>query len=359
MSIPPILATEYVSDRIGVCCRVLVDSKGRAFRLQYDPWSLRGKRPLLGEIWRGRVITKDPGLGGCIVDIGLNNHVFLQTKKAIPSDGSKVDIRIKSEAWHEKSAVAVLENSTFNENQAQHIGLLQKADDSSFYDGVTVIETVNDINAWDVTEAALERAVERHLPLQGGGSISVEPTRALIAVDIDAGGRENKGDRSRFALDTNKLAAEEIAYQLSLSSLGGIVAIDFLKMKSTQQNECITKELEKNLATLLRRKTQFAKMSPFGVLELSIAHRCSPVSYLHSMQTTAEYAALIAIKALEREAFNDRGAKFKVSVSPEAYRWLEGKCIEWKIPLANRIGHRFEFEEETSIQTAEYKIGKN
>ncbi len=359
MSIPPIQATEYVSDRIGVCCRVLVDSNGRAFRLLYDPWSLRGKRPLLGEIWRGRVITKDPGLGGCIVDIGLNDHVFLQTRKVIPSDGSKVDIRIKSEAWNDKSAVAVLENSTFKENQARDIGLLQKADDSTFYDGVAVIETVNDIHAWDVAEVALERALERHFPLQGGGRIFVEPTRALIAVDIDAGGRINSGDRSRFALDTNKLAAEELAYQLSLSSLGGIVAIDFLKMKTFQQNEYIAKELEKNLAALLRRKTQFAKMSPFGVLELSIARRCSPVSYLHSLQTTAEYAALKAIEALEREALSDRGAKFKVSVSPETHSWLAGKYIEWKIPLVNRIGHRFEFEQDTSIQTTEYKIGKN
>lgn len=358
-SLPRISAIEYVSDRVGLNCRVLVDAEQRAFRIQYDPWSLRGKRALLGEVWRGRVVSKDPGLGGCFVDIGLENIVFLQTKKAPPSDGSIVNLKIKTEAWLDKSAIAVLDNTTFNEFSTTEKGLLQTNTGSSFYDGVDVIDTIADRAAWDVIDEALERAAATSFALDGGGSIHVEPTRALVAVDIDAGGRLNKGDRSHFAFNLNKLAAKDIAFQISLSSIGGIVAVDFLKMKSPQENEKIIAEFQKHLELLLRRKNQFAKVSPFGVSELSIARRSSPITYLKSLICIEEKAALSALSALEREALSDRGASFKICVSQECYSWLKGEHIEWKSALRDRIGQRFEFLSDNTFSVDDFRIGKN
>ncbi len=81
-------------------------------------------------------------------------------------------------------------------------------------------------------DAVIEDALSRTAPIPGGGVLTIEPTAALVAIDVDAGGRGGSGDPERFALDLNIAAAQEAARQMRLRNLGGIIAIDFVSMRA-------------------------------------------------------------------------------------------------------------------------------
>lgn len=349
--------TEYLADNVGLTSRVLVDDDGRFIRLHLDPWSTRNKRAELGQLWRGRVVSKVAGGGGCLVDIGLSDPTFLQTKKHTPPIGSLVTLKIKSEARFEKSAVSVLDNTKISAKDAIEIGRLKSNQPDTFLNGVEVIETIEGRDAFLLCEEARELALATSFSLQGGGKVHIEPTRALVAIDVDAGARISKGDRSNFAFQTNCIAIKKIASQISLSSLAGLVAIDFLKMGSHDLDAKMQNILEDELAKMLGRRSQIAKMSPFGVMEASIAHTYSPISFVWNELGHMQHASLSFLRDLELEARLNRGHVFKAKVSRHIESWLNETTIDWKIALEDRIGRRFNIIGDDSLADDDYKIG--
>ncbi len=350
--------TEYVSDCIGLRIRVLADSQGRLLRLHLDPWSTRNKRLELGQIWRGRVLNKEPGARGCLVDIGLKQPTFLQINKTAPPNGALVDVKIKSEARFEKSAVSVLDNRANNiKLQSSDIGFLAQPTEDPFYTSVDVLETVEGNEAADIALEAIDAALETKFNLSGGGCIYVEPTRAIIAVDVDAGNRINKGNRSKFAMEINLLAAEAIANKLSLSCLAGLVVIDFLKMTSKEHAIEIQSAFEQALSKYLGRKSQIARFSQFGILEANIAHTFSPISHIVASLQKGEWDALRFLRELEHQAIASRGAFFLCDVSKPIYEWLQATTINWSERMVDRIGKRFEIVESATLKNSDFNIG--
>ncbi len=348
-------AHEHICDSIGMVRRVLVDDMGRPFRMCIDV-SSQSERMKQGQIWRVRVTSRDPGQKGCFVDAGIGGQAYLQTKKSVPANGAIVEVLVKSEERFEKKPVVVLENASSKLNPEIQLGKLTEPAADLFYGGVELIGSSADNESKQIVAEAFDQVVAESVALHGGGTVHFEQTRALVAIDVDAGGRISRGDRSRFSFGANLEACDTIARQLSLTSIGGIVAIDFLKMSRSDDNRKIEETIKEKLALYLGRQSQFAKMSPFGVLEASIAHTRSPISFLWESLGRMEQSALLLLRDIESHGRSNTGSMLKITLSQELYEWLDHSPFEWRLALSDRIGPRFKFDIIESADQTSFEI---
>jgi ribonuclease E len=117
-------------------------------------------------------------------------------------------------------------------------------------------------------EKQIETIYERKVPLKSGGSIAIDPAEALVAVDVNSGRATQGRGMEDTAFRTNLEASEEIARQLRLRDLGGLVVIDFIDMYERKHNQ----EVERSLRNALKRdkaRMEVGRISRFGLLELS------------------------------------------------------------------------------------------
>jgi ribonuclease E len=117
-------------------------------------------------------------------------------------------------------------------------------------------------------EEQLERLYDNQVPLKSGGSIVINATEALVAIDVNSGRCISPKDIELTAFKTNLEAAEEVARQLRLRDLGGLIVIDFIDMKDRKHR----KDVEKELKTALKKekaRVTVGQISKFGLLELS------------------------------------------------------------------------------------------
>ncbi len=117
-------------------------------------------------------------------------------------------------------------------------------------------------------KAGLERARDKRVWLKSGSYIIIEQTEALVSIDVNSGKNEGKGLREDVILRINEEAAEDIARQLRLRNLSGIIIIDFINMKTRENNEKLIRSLKKALKTL-ETKAVFMDMTKLGLVELT------------------------------------------------------------------------------------------
>ncbi|MBW2056955.1 MAG: Rne/Rng family ribonuclease [Deltaproteobacteria bacterium] len=126
-------------------------------------------------------------------------------------------------------------------------------------------------------EEQIEAIYARKVPLKSGGSICIDPTEALVSIDVNSGRLGKSKSIEQTALNTNLEAAEEIARQLRLRDLGGLIVIDFIDMKDRKHNlaveRCLRNALKKDKA-----KTDVSKISKFGLLEMSRQRLKTPLA---------------------------------------------------------------------------------
>ena len=163
-------------------------------------------------------------------------------------------------------------------------------------------------------EHQIESAFSRQVSLPSGGAIVIDHTEALVAVDVNSAQATKGSDIEQTALNTNLEAAEEVARQLRLRDLGGLVVIDFIDMEN-QKNQ---REVEERLRESLhhdRARVQTGKISRFGLLELSrqrlqpslgetsyiTCPRCAGTGHVRS----TESFALHLLRLLQEEAMKD------------------------------------------------------
>ena len=117
-------------------------------------------------------------------------------------------------------------------------------------------------------EAQIETAFQREVKLTSGGSIVIDVTEALVSIDINSSRATKGGDIEETAFSTNKQAAEEIARQLRLRDVGGLIVIDFIDMLNTKHQREIELKMRQALE-IDRARVQVGKISRFGLLEMS------------------------------------------------------------------------------------------
>jgi len=167
-------------------------------------------------------------------------------------------------------------------------------------------------------EGQIETAFSREVRLPSGGALVIEPTEALITIDINSARATHGGDIEETALLTNLEAAEEIATQLRLRDLGGLIVIDFIDMMSAKNQRAVENKM-RECVKMDRARVQIGRISRFGLLEMSrqrlrpslaefsheICPRCDGVGTIRSLRSTA----LTVLRMLEEEAMKDSTAK--------------------------------------------------
>ncbi|MES2884141.1 MAG: Rne/Rng family ribonuclease [Pseudomonadota bacterium] len=180
-------------------------------------------------------------------------------------------------------------------------------------------------------ESQIEAAHESTIKLPSGGSIVIDHTEALTSIDINSAKSTGGGGIEETAFRTNLEAAEEVARQLRLRDLGGLVVIDFIDMESNKNQREVEKRLEKHVE-MDRARIQLGKISRFGLLELSrqrlrptlVEHtqitcpRCSGLGHIRSVESLS----LSILRLIEEEAMKDRTARVVAQVPVDTGTFL-------------------------------------
>ncbi len=180
-------------------------------------------------------------------------------------------------------------------------------------------------------ESQIEQAYERTLRLPSGGSIVMDQTEALTAVDVNSSRATKGGDIEETALNTNLEAAEEVARQLRLRDMGGLVVIDFIDMSSGKHQRMVEDRLQQALK-VDRARVQIGKISRFGLLELSrqrlrpslgessqvVCPRCDG----HGRMRSVESLSLSILRLSEEQAMKDKTAQVLIQAPPQIANYL-------------------------------------
>ncbi|MBB5210316.1 ribonuclease E [Microbulbifer hydrolyticus] len=169
-------------------------------------------------------------------------------------------------------------------------------------------------------ESQIETAFEREVKLPSGGSIVIDVTEALVSIDINSSRATKGGDIEETARTINLEAADEIARQLRLRDMGGLVVIDFIDMQSKSSQREVEKRMEKALG-MDRARVQVGRISRFGLLEMSrqrlrpslgettfrVCPRCSGQGTIRGTKSLA----LSILRLVEEEAKKERSAEIR------------------------------------------------
>jgi ribonuclease E len=197
-------------------------------------------------------------------------------------------------------------------------------------------------------EHQIESAYSRQVTLPSGGAVVIDHTEALVAVDVNSGRATKGSDIEETALRTNLEAADEVARQLRLRDLGGLIVIDFIDMESTKSQ----REVENRLRDALhydRARVQVSKISRFGLLELSrqrLRPALAETSYITCPRCTGtghirstESAALHILRILEEEAMKENTGAIHAQVPVDVATFLlnEKRVDIARIEVRHRI----------------------
>ena len=197
-------------------------------------------------------------------------------------------------------------------------------------------------------ESQIENAYERQIRLPSGGSIVVDQTEALTAIDVNSSRATKGSDIEETAFNTNLEAADEVARQMRLRDLGGLIVIDFIDMEESKNR----REVENRLRDALRQdraRVQFGSISKFGLMEMSrqrlrpaLSEGASipcPRCGGHGHIRDTESSALQILRIIQEESMKDGTAAVHVQVPVEVASFLlnEKRPEIAKIELKQRI----------------------
>jgi len=180
-------------------------------------------------------------------------------------------------------------------------------------------------------ESQIETAFEREVRLPSGGSIVIDPTEALVSIDINSARATRGSDIEDTALNTNLEAADEIARQLRLRDMGGLVVIDFIDMLVSRNQRAVENRVRDALE-IDRARVQVGKISRFGLLEMSrqrlrpslgettaiVCPRCTGQGTIRDTKSLA----LSILRLLEEEAIKERSAEVRAIVPVDVAAYL-------------------------------------
>ncbi|MBN8715917.1 MAG: Rne/Rng family ribonuclease [Xanthomonadales bacterium] len=180
-------------------------------------------------------------------------------------------------------------------------------------------------------ESQIESAYERTVRLPSGGALVIDQTEALTAIDVNSARATKGGDIEETAFNTNLEAAEEVARQLRLRDLGGLVVIDFIDMASNKHQREVENRLQ-NALKYDRARVQIGRISRFGLLEMSrqrlrnslgeasqiVCPRCEG----HGRMRSVESLSLSIIRVAEEHAMKDNTGQVLVQAPVEIANFL-------------------------------------
>jgi ribonuclease E len=214
-------------------------------------------------------------------------------------------------------------------------------------------------------ESQIQSAFRREVRLPSGGAIVIDHTEALISIDINSARATKGSDIEETALNTNLEAADEIARQLRLRDLGGLVVIDFIDMSHSRAQ----REVENRLRDALkidRARVQIGRISRFGLLEMSrqrlrpslgessqlVCPRCNGQGTIRGVESLA----LAILRIIEEEAMKDRTARITAQVPVEVAAFLLNEKRREITTIENRQEVAILLLPNPSMETPAYEV---
>lgn len=221
----------------------------------------------------------------------------------------------------------LIDHPRIYEEAKQHIALVRP----DFVERVKLYEAEVPLFTHYQIESQIESAFQREVRLPSGGSIVIDPTEALTSIDINSARATKGGDIEETALNTNLEAADEIARQLRLRDLGGLVVIDFIDMTPVRHQ----REVENRLRDAVhhdRARVQLGRISRFGLMEMSrqrlrpsleesAAHICPRCHGQGTIRST-ESLALSILRLMEEEAIKENTSQIEAIVPVDVAAFL-------------------------------------
>ena len=214
-------------------------------------------------------------------------------------------------------------------------------------------------------ESQIESAFEREVKLPSGGSVVIDPTEALISIDINSSRATRGADIEETALNTNLEAADEIARQLRLRDMGGLVVIDFIDMGSNRNQ----REVENRMRDALeadRARVQVGRISRFGLLEMSrqrlrpslgetsaiTCPRCSGQGSIRDVESLA----LSILRIIQEEANKQKCAEVRADVPLIVSSYLLNEKRAALAEIENQSETKVVISANPEMETPHYKI---
>jgi len=214
-------------------------------------------------------------------------------------------------------------------------------------------------------ESQIENAYEREVRLPSGGALVIDQTEALTAVDVNSARATKGSDIEETAFHTNLEAAEEVARQMRLRDLGGLVVIDFIDMSSNKHQREVENRLQQALRSD-RARVQLGRISRFGLLEMSrqrlrpslgessqvVCPRCEG----HGRMRSIESLALSIIRVSEEHAMKDNTGQVLVQAPVEIANYLLNEKRRALAGIEKRHGAPIVIVADPQLQTPHYEV---
>lgn len=180
-------------------------------------------------------------------------------------------------------------------------------------------------------EGQLDKLHETTAQLESGGYLVINPTEALVSIDVNSGRATKEKDLEETALKTNLEACDEIAKQLRMRNLAGLIVIDFIDMEENKNNLAIERRMKEALKKD-RSRIQVGKMSMFGLLELSRQrmhssffesnYQVCPHCQGRGIVRSIESSAVLILRSIEEEGSKNRSSKINIFVPTDIAIYL-------------------------------------
>ncbi|HXN80598.1 MAG TPA: Rne/Rng family ribonuclease, partial [Steroidobacteraceae bacterium] len=214
-------------------------------------------------------------------------------------------------------------------------------------------------------ESQIESAYAHKVQLPSGGSIVIDYTEALVSIDINSARATRGGDIETTATNTNLEAADEIARQLRIRDIGGLIVIDFIDMESTKNQRDVEDRL-RDAMKMDRARIQIGRLSRFGLLEMSrqrlrpslgetshmVCPRCVGIGSIRSVESMT----LAVLRLIGEELRKDRTARVIAQVPVAVATYLINEKREWLRTLEDKSEAELIIVPNENIQTPEYSI---
>ena len=214
-------------------------------------------------------------------------------------------------------------------------------------------------------ESQIESAYAHKVQLPSGGSIVIDYTEALVSIDINSARATRGSDIETTALNTNLEAADEIARQLRIRDIGGLIVIDFIDMESTKNQREVEDRL-RDAVKMDRARIQIGRLSRFGLLEMSrqrlrpslgesshiVCPRCVGIGSIRSIESMT----LSILRLIGEELRKDRTSRVIAQVPVDVATYLFNEKREWLRTLEDKSEIELIIVPNENMQTPEYSI---
>ena len=203
-------------------------------------------------------------------------------------------------------------------------------------------------------ETKLYDIFKTEVKLSSGGYLVINPTEALISIDVNSGKSIKQKNVENTALDTNLEAAEEISRQIKIRDLSGLIIIDFIDMVSFNNKRTVERRL-KDRCRKDRARIQIGRISNFGLLEMS-RQRLRESNIKWQIKLTKESYAIKILKLLELKSIENKAKFIEMKINESIKTFMEDNLIENLNYFKNKNKLKISLEKDSNFDISEYAI---